>query len=64
MGVNLALFYEHDERVEFCLFDSVNADRESHRIVLPVTNLHMSVNKRPEWVHISLEGIMLLIEDV
>jgi isoamylase len=34
-GVNFALFSEHAEKVELCLFDSVDADRESHRIVLP-----------------------------
>jgi isoamylase len=28
-GVNFALFSEHAERVEPCLFDSVDADRES-----------------------------------
>lgn len=33
-GVNFALFSEHAERVELCLFDSVDADRESQRIVL------------------------------
>jgi isoamylase len=34
-GVNFALFSEHAERVELCLFDSVDADREGQRIVLP-----------------------------
>jgi isoamylase len=33
-GVNFALFSEHAERVELCLFDSVDADREGQRIVL------------------------------
>ncbi len=40
-GVNFALFSEHAERVELCLFDSVDADRESHRIVLPEYTDHV-----------------------
>ncbi|HXG10519.1 MAG TPA: glycogen debranching protein GlgX [Gemmataceae bacterium] len=34
-GVNFALFSEHATKVELCLFDSPEADRESHRIVMP-----------------------------
>ena len=41
MGVNFALFSEHAKRVELCLFDSVDADRESHRIVLPEYTDHV-----------------------
>jgi isoamylase len=35
MGVNFALFSENATKVELCLFDSVNAQSESQRIVLP-----------------------------
>jgi isoamylase len=34
-GVNFALFSEHATKVELCLFDSADADRESTRIVMP-----------------------------
>src|SRR5262249_12577424 len=34
-GVNFALFAESATKVELCLFDSVAAGRESHRITLP-----------------------------
>src|ERR1041384_3942987 len=34
-GVNFALFSEHATKVELCLFDSVDAARESHCIELP-----------------------------
>lgn len=34
-GVNFALFSEHATRVELCLFDSADAQRESHRLALP-----------------------------
>ncbi len=34
-GVNFALFSEHANRVELCLFDSPTAPKESHRILLP-----------------------------
>jgi isoamylase len=34
-GVNFALFSEHAQKVELCLFDSANATEESHRIPLP-----------------------------
>jgi len=34
-GVNLAIFSEHAEKVELCLFDSPAAVKESARIVLP-----------------------------
>src|SRR4051812_22788502 len=33
-GVNFALFSEHATRVELCLFDSPQADKETHRITL------------------------------
>ena len=31
-GVNFALFSEHATGVELCLFDTVDADKETHRI--------------------------------
>src|ERR1035438_5640264 len=31
-GVNFAIFSEHAQKVELCLFDSVNAAKETHRI--------------------------------
>ncbi len=34
-GVNFALFSEHATNVELCLFDSVDAKRETYRIKLP-----------------------------
>ena len=34
-GVNFAVFSEHAERVDLCLFDSVDASCESQRIALP-----------------------------
>jgi isoamylase len=34
-GVNFALFSEHATKVELCLFDSVDAKRESNRTALP-----------------------------
>ena len=34
-GVNFALFSEHATKVELCLFDSPDAQTESHRIALP-----------------------------
>jgi isoamylase len=37
MGVNFALFSENATKVELCLFDSVNARSESHRLVLSET---------------------------
>src|SRR5262249_10818492 len=33
-GVNFALFVEHATKVELCLFDSANEEREAHRITL------------------------------
>src|SRR5215468_4371843 len=33
-GVNFALFSEHATRVELCLFDTVDTDKETHRIPL------------------------------
>jgi len=34
-GVNFALYSEHATKVELCLFDGVDATKESHRVVLP-----------------------------
>lgn len=34
-GVNFALFAEHATKVELCLFDSGDSEKETHRIVLP-----------------------------
>jgi glycogen operon protein len=33
-GVNFALFSEHATKVELCLFDSVDSEKESHRVPL------------------------------
>jgi glycogen operon protein len=41
MGVNFALFSEHAERVELCLFDSVDAAHERQRVVLPERSHHV-----------------------
>jgi glycogen operon protein len=35
LGVNFSLFSEHATRVELCLFDSIESERESQRIPLP-----------------------------
>jgi glycogen operon protein len=40
-GVNFALFSEHATKVELCLFDSRDATREAHRIVLPECTHHV-----------------------
>ncbi|MFH1801178.1 MAG: glycogen debranching protein GlgX [Candidatus Omnitrophota bacterium] len=34
-GVNFAIFSEHATKIELCLFDSLEDQKESHRIVLP-----------------------------
>ncbi len=34
-GVNFAIYAEHATKVELCLFDSPDADRESERIPMP-----------------------------
>ncbi len=34
-GTNFAIYSEHAEKVELCLFDSAEAEKESHRIQLP-----------------------------
>jgi isoamylase len=34
-GVNFALFSEHATKVDLCLFDSPDAEAESHRVALP-----------------------------
>src|SRR5438034_8534371 len=34
-GVNFALFSEHATKVELCLFDSADAAKDTHRLVLP-----------------------------
>lgn len=41
MGVNFALFTDHAEAVELCLFDSVDAKTESQRIRLPEYSDHV-----------------------
>ena len=38
LGVNFALFSEHATKVELCLFDSVDAVKETQRIELPECN--------------------------
>lgn len=38
LGTNFALFSEHATRVELCFFDSMDATRESKRIVMPEYN--------------------------
>jgi glycogen operon protein len=40
-GVNFALFAEHATKVELCLFDEAEADREAHRIVMPEHTEHV-----------------------
>jgi isoamylase len=40
-GVNFALFSEHAEAVELCLFDSVEATQEIRRVLLPETSDHV-----------------------
>lgn len=35
MGVNFAIYSENASKVELCLFDSVEAERESVRVALP-----------------------------
>src|SRR5690349_21388001 len=34
VGVNFAVFSEHAQKIELCLFDSMNATKESRRIEL------------------------------
>ena len=34
-GVNFAIYSEHATNIELCLFDSIRAKKESHRITLP-----------------------------
>src|SRR5262249_55085793 len=41
LGVNFALFSENATKVELCLFDSVDATKESIRIVLPERNAYV-----------------------
>ncbi len=40
-GVNFALFSEHAERVELCLYDSTNPRRETARVTLPERTNHV-----------------------
>ncbi len=40
-GVNFALFSEHATKVQLCLFDAVDADKETHRIPLPTQTDHV-----------------------
>jgi isoamylase len=41
MGVNFSIFSEHAEAIELCLFDSLDATRETHRIRLPEYSDHV-----------------------
>jgi isoamylase len=41
MGVNFAIFSEHAEKVELCLFDSAAEQRESARVTLPEYTDHV-----------------------
>lgn len=49
-GVNFALFSEHATKVELCLFNSVNADKETHRVA-------MSEQTDQVW-HLYLPGVL------
>jgi isoamylase len=40
-GVNFAIYSENSTKVELCLFDSGDADRESQRIEMPVRTEHV-----------------------
>src|SRR5574341_828973 len=40
-GVNFALFSEHATKVELCLFEAVDADKEPERITLPAQTDHV-----------------------
>src|SRR5205814_4105610 len=40
-GVNFALFSEHATKVELCLFESPEDEKESHRIPLPENTDHV-----------------------
>ncbi len=41
MGVSFAIFSEHAEKVELCLFDSIEAERESRVLTLPESTHHV-----------------------
>src|SRR5580658_3861945 len=41
LGVNFAIFSENADKVELCLFDSIDAKREAERIELPEFNNHV-----------------------
>ncbi len=47
-GVNFALFSEHATKVELCLFDSPEAQTESHRITLPERTAYVWHGYLPE----------------
>jgi glycogen operon protein len=54
-GVNFAIFSEHATRVELCLFDSVEATKESHRIPLTeqtnrIWHIYLP-DARPGWLY-------------
>jgi isoamylase len=54
-GVNFAIFSEHATRVELCLFDSADAQKESHRIQLTeqtnrIWHLYLP-DARPGWLY-------------
>jgi glycogen operon protein len=40
-GVNFALYSESSTKVELCLFDSADAEKEAHRIVIPERTNHV-----------------------
>ena len=48
LGVNFALYSEHATRVELCLFDGVDAEREAVRIDLPEYDEHVWHGYLPE----------------
>ena len=45
-GVNFALFSEHAERVELCLYDGPTGDRELARLDLPEYTNEISGSRR------------------
>ena len=47
-GVNFALFSEHASKVELCLFDSAESEKETHRITLPEHKLRKETRQLPQ----------------
>lgn len=47
-GVNFAIYSEEAERIELCLFDSADAERESHAIPLPEMSFHIRHGYLPD----------------